>query len=386
MFGYFNSTLAAKKAAEKRREMQQVAEEAAAAALKAEEKKKNEEAEAAEKKKKEEEEAEKKRQEEEAKRRQEKAEQDKDIASRAISELLDFSDQLEKKREDAKEKWKAASAHGGLLLRKEDRDRLVLFPDIIEIMDDGGRTTPAEGTTLATVGTAPATTTEADTAATTATTTETKTETNTVAATAMATTTGSDPTVGPESFFYCPPCDVPPNIQQPAPGERKAGFMDVSAIVQGAQNVILNGPWVTFWCADCGRQLASRSIHEHWSKSHGDKNNLAGLQNVATHAMSEYLIRTGKRRFPSPDASDKDGGGKHGTAKRTKRASGPQLMGVRTSAQAKNPFFTHIDNTPPAILTNYSEDDLKKLAVNLCTSQKQLKDAMSAINNYFCDA
>ena len=72
------------------------------------------------------------------------------------------------------------------------------------------------------------------------------------------------------------------------PARPNSDFIEASSFVPGAFNVFLPGPWVTFWCADCGRKLASRSIHEHWRKAHGDKHNLAGLKNVANNAMSKF--------------------------------------------------------------------------------------------------
>ena len=46
-------------------------------------------------------------------------------------------------------------------------------------------------------------------------------------------------------------------VNKKLPCSQKADFIGMLSFVPGAFNIIIPGPWVTFWCADCGRKLAS---------------------------------------------------------------------------------------------------------------------------------
>ena len=204
----------------------------------------------------------------------------------------------------------------------------------------------------------------------------------------------------PDAFvpFDCPPCQVPVNMQQPLKGEKKTDFIDVSSLVPGVQNVWLKGPWVNFWCEDCGRKLAPRSIYEHWLKSHDDKNNLAGLQNLISVSMAKYKELSDKdagaksppakkQKLSAPDDSDtklpKCAAAKAPPAKTT--VKGPQLFGVRTQHHAKNPFFQYADKTPTNLAGNFSKemwnDILNKMESSL--TREQYKVAQRAIEQHF---
>lgn len=168
--------------------------------------------------------------------------------------------------------------------------------------------------------------------------------------------------------------EVAKNTQQPPAGTSSKIFLDVSPISKGSYNVILPGPFVTFWCQDCGRQLAARSVHDHWAKSHGgDKFNLAGLQNVAAFA-SQYIANT-----KSTNKKPKFGGGVIVSS-----GVGGGIFGVLTSSQKMNPFYQAVSNLPATFAKNITEDQLQELLNNMRDqlSEEQVKIAQNMINHF----
>lgn len=187
------------------------------------------------------------------------------------------------------------------------------------------------------------------------------------------------------------------------PGSNPAGasnkFISVEAFTPGAQNVVLNGPWVTFWCSDCGRKLASRSIHEHWAKSHGSKNNNVGLRNMVAYASNELVKIEGAQTAKRAGASTAAGSDKKvkpakastktkvKVAKAPKKPKGPTLFGVRTSTTRDNPFFAYVDNTPEPVYRNFTKDQWTDIFMMFYASMSfsQRKLARDAIDNHFGD-
>ena len=138
---------------------------------------------------------------------------------------------------------------------------------------------------------------------------------------------------------------------------------------------------------------------KHWLKSHDNKNNLAGLQNLISVSMAKYK-----------ELSDKDAGAKLPPAKKQKLSAaddsdtkspkraavkappakttvkGPQLFGVRTQHYAKNPFFQYADKTPTNLTGNFSKemwnDILNKMESSLMRKQyKVATKLLSALLN-----
>jgi len=146
------------------------------------------------------------------------------------------------------------------------------------------------------------------------------------------------------------PIAVPVNKKQPPTDTQHKDFVDVSAFSAGAQNIILQGPWVNFWCQDCGRRLAPRSIHEHWSKAHDDLNNLAGLSNVAIHAMNKQLALTQEVKIESQGevkTDTKRAAAATVTPTGKKKKPAPSYLFNRcTKSRQNNPFFVYVDSTP----------------------------------------
>ena len=230
-------------------------------------------------------------------------------------------------------------------------------------------------------------------------------------------------------------------VNKKSPRSQKTDFIGTSSFVPGAFNVILPGPWVTFWCADCGRKLASRSIHEHWLKAHDDKHNMAGLQNVANNAMDklatfkggEYnvkkraaapitparkaktmrsatptaltaltvpTLRTPSPKTPAPKkpapktpapktpaqkptkvSAPKTT--KTATTTKGKAGKGPQLFGVRTQTHAKNPFFQYVDKTPDSVAKEFDLETWVSILGQQSLNQVQYAVAYDAILQHF---
>ena len=147
--------------------------------------------------------------------------------------------------------------------------------------------------------------------------------------------------------FYCAPCKVPTNSQVPNLEVNKTKFLNVSNIPPGSLNVILPGPFVIFWCQDCGRQLAPRSISEHWAKAHESLHNLNGLQNVAAHAMAQYH----QHSTPKGKTAKAAAAMASGTVK--------FLASVRTKSSSKNPFFIALDSMPEDFIKTWTKKDFQ---------------------------
>ena len=216
------------------------------------------------------------------------------------------------------------------------------------------------------------------------------------------------PEIKPFVAYHCDPVPVPVNSQQPAPGEKKPDFIDASGFVPGTFNVVLPGPsMVVFWCQDCGRKLAPRSIHDHWQKAHGDKYNKAALQNTAIFAMNKYLEvgGNGNKRgasHPMSTASKKVctrrsaklekkeasvASTSQATAKAPKKPKALTLSQIFSQSQLKNPFFKIVDSTPAALAEKYAKGQWLEV---LCTqhskhrmSAAHYNAALEAINNSF---
>ena len=187
----------------------------------------------------------------------------------------------------------------------------------------------------------------------------------------------------------------------------KQGNVITDGFTPGAQNVILNGPWVNFWCGTCGRKLASRSIYEHWAKSHGDKHYKAGLCQIIDYAssmLSEIEVKdTEKNKALKSDmkvgttaaaASGKTGGAikrastlkDNVKAKKNKVApKGPKLFGVRTQTLSRNAFFEYVDNTPEAIKKSFDRDAWMGVlgSVMKALTTEEYIVAREAIDNHF---
>ena len=192
--------------------------------------------------------------------------------------------------------------------------------------------------------------------------------------------------------ILCEPARVPPNPKAPKSGSSTKQFLDVSGFEPGSTNVVLNGPWVNFWCADCGRRLAPRSIHDHWMKSHGgDRLNMAGLQNVAIHAMKRQVFAAqtaGASSTKRPVHFDN-------VASQKKPKTNPiganypnlngWLSGVlfskRTAAHKKNPFFIMVDAMPNK--ATLSKADWLHALNNCSLSSTQYKQGYNAIESQF---
>ena len=188
---------------------------------------------------------------------------------------------------------------------------------------------------------------------------------------------------------------------------KKNKFVDVSAFTPGAINVFLNGPWVNFWCNDCGRNLAPRSIHDHWKKAHGgDPNNLSGLQNVAAEAVELFMKYKGGKGDAVEEDNDAVDGEEFDFETKTKRrnamdvslpgkkikvekvktnTSGCSLFGPRVSVtEQKNPFFMAVDATPDTIKQIMTKDAwIDVMMKTKDMKHAQIQQGYNAIQSHF---
>ena len=177
---------------------------------------------------------------------------------------------------------------------------------------------------------------------------------------------------------------IPRTSTQPKVGQKKDKFLDINSIPAGSQNILLSGPWVNFWCQDCGRKLAPRTIHDHWSKAHGDQNHMDALQNVCVHHMNHHLSVASEDILKSK---------KHAALGDSQSPKPAKLQRVddaiplithlkREGTAAKNPFYKMVDADKEK--DNRTRDhwfkvlgDMKKI------SGPQSQQAVRSINAWF---
>lgn len=163
--------------------------------------------------------------------------------------------------------------------------------------------------------------------------------------------------------------EVAKNTTQPAAGTQAKNFIDVGAFPLGSYNVILPGPFVNFWCQDCGRLLAPRSIHDHWQKAHdGDKFNLKGCQNVAAYATS--YVQNRSKVVNKKAKVDRDTG---------------VFAGVHTKGQKSNPFYVAVSKIPKGVYVTMSENQLNEMLENMKSdmTKEEFKAAQNMIKAHF---